>query len=331
MSEFAKKLLKGLGIVMLGLVLGLAAYEGGKQLATPQVSAFEGEKVVPEIKMSEQKQEPLKPSVGNAVQTEKPKSLPVLVIRSKNTLVFNEVVTDKSVAQFQVKAQAMSNKLSADDEIIVVLYTPGGSVDAGMALMDTLKALPQKVKTLTIFAASMGFQFVQNLDERMILPSGVLMSHRAYGGMEGEIGGEFDVRFNAVKRQIEYMDRIAAARMQMSLEAYRDLIADEYWVHGFEAVDDRASDKLILARCDKDMVGTEEKEFLTIFGPIKVTFSKCPLITGPLEIKLDGISDMAKREEALSMTRMLYDTPKDFFKTYIKTRKFENIFIKDQK
>lgn len=327
MSELMKNLLKGLGILMLGLLVGVAAYEGVSAIrSAPSYSVVEGSKPHNPVKVSNQ-EEPLKPSVGNAVEASKKNELPVLVLGNDNTLVFNEVVTDESVAQFLVKANAMSNKLPKDREIIVVLYTPGGSVDAGMQMMDNLKALPQKVKTLTIFAASMGFQFAQNLDERMIIPSGVLMSHRAYGGLKGEFGGEFDVRYKMIKRQLEYMDRIAAERMKMSLEDYRKLIADEYWVHGFESVDDRAADKLVLARCSKEMTGTEEKTFNTMFGAIKVVFSKCPLITGPLEIKLDNV-EPGEQEEALDLVRLQYDNPKQFFSEYIKNHKYESIFVK---
>jgi ATP-dependent Clp protease, protease subunit len=322
MSLLGKNLLKGLAVLMVGGLLGLGIYEGKDLISNqPAYSVFEGSKPYTPIVINKTTEQPLKPDVGPEVKAEEVPSIPVLVLKSENTIVFNEVVTDESVAKFQVEINKMSNKLPASQEIIMVLYTPGGSVDAGMLLMDTLKALPQKVKTLTIFSASMGFQFVQNMDERMIIPSGVLMSHRASGGMEGELGGEFDVRLNAVRRQIQYMDQIAANRMKMSLEAYRDLIRDEYWVHGFEAVGDRAADKLILARCGKDMTGTREQEFMTFFGPVKVTFSKCPLITGPLEVKMDRVSEEGLPEMKTYMD-LLYQNPREFWKTYIKTEKY---------
>lgn len=320
---------KVLLILMGGLALGFGAYQGIQVMREPApvYSVIEPGKQSYEpvnVKLAE---EPLKPSVGNAIETEDKTKLPVLVLSPENTLTFNEVVTDKSVAELQVKLQEMSNKLAKDKEIILVLYTPGGSVDAGMQLIDSLQAVPQKVKTLTLFAASMGFQFVQNMDERMITPSGVLMSHRAYGGMEGEIGGEFDVRLNSVKRQILYMDTIASRRMKMSVEDYRTLIRDEYWVHGFESVEDRAADKLVLARCSEKMSGKEEKEFPTLFGTFKVTFSKCPLITGPLEVKLEGIAE-ERQNEVRDFTTLLYSNPREFYKQFIKTEKYQQILKK---
>lgn len=328
MSSLMKNVSKVLLILMTGLTLGYGAWEV-KDRMKPSYSAFEDAKPYAPPTISEIK-EAKKPDVGPEVKNEEAKKeLQVLVLRKENTLVFNEVVTDESVAKFLVKAQEMSNKLPKTQEIILVLYTPGGSVDAGMNMIDNLNALPQKIKTLTIFSASMGFQFVQNFDERMIIPSGGLMSHRAYGGMEGEIGGEFDVRYNAIKRQLEYMDNIAAKRMGMTLEKYRELIRDEYWVHGFESVQDRAADKLILARCGDDMVGTEKKTFDVLFFKIKATFSKCPLITGPLEIELErGMGLESDEPEVREFVKLLWENPKGFWKNYIKTQKYQTYLTK---
>lgn len=338
MSQLKKSgilLLKASLIVMAGLALGFGVMEGVKSVRTEKVySVIEaGKPYEPVGKTTNSLDKPLKPSVGPAVEATPAPTMDVLVLSPENTLVFNDVVTDESVSQLQLKLMEMSNKLPDDKEIILVLNTPGGSVTAGLTLIDNMKAVPQKVKTLTIFAASMGFQIVQNMDERMIIPSGVLMSHRAAGGMEGEIGGDFDVRYNAVKRQIEYMDTIASRRMKMSLEDYHKLIADEYWVHGFESVDDRAADKLVLARCGKEMIGTEDKKFEFFGIPISVTFSKCPLITGPLEIKIgrgpapgeDEATFMANSAKAKDFAKGILAPTEEFYREYFKTKKYLKI------
>lgn len=326
MSILVKNLLKASVVLIVGTLLGIGIYQGKEYIQNqPVFSSYDDVKPYEKITVVNE-QKPIKPDVGPAVEPVNPDELKVLTLRPDNTLVFNEVVTDEAVAKFQLKVNEMSNKLPANQEIILVLYTPGGSVDAGMLLIDTLKAIPQKVKTLTIFAASMGFQFVQNLDERLIIPSGVLISHRATLGLQGELDGEFDVRLNSIRRQIQYMDKIAANRMKMSIDAYKTLIRDEYWVHGFESVEDRAADKLILARCGKEMIGTEEKELMTFFGPIKVVFSKCPLITAPLEIKFDNLTPEGLPEMKTYMG-LLYQDPKEFFHTYIKTEKFMKVLI----
>lgn len=247
-----------------------------------------------------------------------------LVLSSENTISFNEVVTEESVAKFEIKLKEMSSHLRPDQDIILVMHTPGGSVDAGMHMIDSIKAVPQKVKTLTLFAASMGFQIVQNADARMITPSGVLMSHRAKGDVEGEFGGELDSRLNTIRRGLLYLDIIAAKRMQLTLAQYRTLIADEYWVYGFDAVSQKAADTEILARCDSSFVGNEVRTFDTIFGAVDVVFSKCPLITGPLEIKLQAVAPDHK-EEVREYVKEQYDKPNEFVLKWMNNNKYLSI------
>jgi len=249
-----------------------------------------------------------------------------LILSAENTISFNEVVTESTVAQFQQRLQAMSSRLRPDQDIILVMHTPGGSVDAGMKMIDSIRAVPQKVKTLTLFAASMGFQVVQNGGERMITPAGILMSHRASGGVEGEFGGELDSRLNTIRRGLLYLDSNAAARMGLSLSQYRALIADEYWVYGFDAVNSKAADTVLLARCDASLSGTEVKVFDTMFGAIKVTFSKCPIITGPLAIDLATVP-ADNKQEVLNYVRSQYDNPTEFVQKWINNGKYR-VFLK---
>lgn len=308
-----------IGSMISALVLGTSLLKNQIELKsyTSQVEFTEYENVeVPKI--SESIENPIDKTQSK--KSKKPEKIQVVILKKKNTLIFNDVVTAKSVAQLQVKLLEMSNRMPRKGTIYLVLDTPGGSVSAGSLLIDTIKAIPQKVKTLTVFSASMGFQFVQNFDDRLIIPSGVLMSHRAsIRGLGGEINGELDVRLNAIKRRIRYLDTIASKRMGMSLKKYEELIADEYWAHGFEAVSEKAADKMVLARCDKSLSGTNEKSVRTFFGNVKVKLSNCPLITGPLDIKFEfdedtEVEDSAKVREFFQVR---YDNPKKFVKTYI--------------
>jgi ATP-dependent Clp protease protease subunit len=239
----------------------------------------------------------------------------VILLTSKNTIAFRGVVTGDSVAAAQAKIIKMSNALSRGEKLYLVLDTPGGSVDAGMRLIDMIDGLPQKVDTVTVFAASMGFHIVQHLNSRLILPSGTLMSHRARGGVEGQLPGELNTRVNFYMDELEKEDRFIAARIGLPYEKYRDLIRDEYWVGGETAIRDKMADEVVVARCDKDLDGTEDVEILTLFGKITLTYSTCPLVSEPLKIAL------AAEKDALPKLR-------DFAYTLVKSRrKFVNDYV----
>jgi ATP-dependent protease ClpP protease subunit len=241
-----------------------------------------------------------------------PKPVQVIELSERNTLTVRGEISDSSVAAWQKEVMAKSSKLDSDSPFYVVLDTPGGSIVSGNQLIDTLHSIPQKVDSITIFAASMGFQIVQNLGERHVVPSGVLMSHRAkLDGIGGELPGELLTRIGFYMRMITTLDAVAASRMDMSLAAYQDMIRDEYWVTGDEAVNDGAADDLVLVRCDESMSGTTTQTVMFLMFPIEVTFSKCPVITAPLSIEA-GKVEASKRQEAIDYVTEMF-TNKDAF------------------
>jgi ATP-dependent protease ClpP protease subunit len=210
----------------------------------------------------------------------------VLVLSAKNTVVLDSEVTEESMAVLETKILEMSHKLSPEDHIILVLNTPGGEVQAGTEFIDFLHGIPQKVDTLTIIAASMGFVIAQSQNTRMILPNGVLMSHRAHGSsMPGDFNGSFQVRLKYILDAMTELETMCATRMDMSLNAYREMVRDEYWVRGAAAVSDKAADMVVLARCDDSLEGSVITDFPTVFGTVKVKKSLCPLITGLQQAK----------------------------------------------
>ncbi len=250
----------------------------------------------------------------------------VLTLNKRNTVVFRGVVTSESVMQAELELVAKSAKLEKSEVIYLVLDTPGGDVDSGMAFIDFMKALPNKVKTITVFAASMGFTIVQNSDERLILPNGVLMSHRAkISGASGEIPGELITRLKFILRDLNEIDRVSAKRMKIPVTDYQELIRDEYWVKGFESTKKNASDRTILARCDDSFNGTSEVVIGSFFGiEVLGDMSNCPFITGVMNVHLaadDKSGTKEQRSEALKSGNLYKTDRRAFVNTYISSGK----------
>lgn len=208
----------------------------------------------------------------------------VIELNKDNTITFNQAFDAMTVAQKQSELLQLAEN-SSEKDLYIVMYTPGGSISAGQLFINTVKALDKKVHTITIFSASMGYQTVQALGKRYILPSGILMSHRAYvSGLQGQFPGELNKRIEMLMKSTESMEVVSAARVGMSLEEYKKAIHDELWVIGQDAVNKGHADEVVLAKCDKSLSGSYIKTFNTFFGPVDVEFSNCPLITGPLRI-----------------------------------------------
>jgi len=252
------------------------------------------------------------------------------VLKDTNTVTFRGVVTYKTVAEASQKLLKLSNKLGKKEVIYLVLDTPGGYISAGLEFIQMVKALPQRVITITNFAASMGFIFVQNFDNRYVLPHGTLMAHRAWMLEMGQVPGEFNVRSNYWRKKIYDMEKTVAKRLGMSLREYRKFSYNEYWADGIDCVKDKTADKIVSARCGKSLVDTYEDTIATFFGPIKVTWSKCPLITAPLKVDYSGFNFKALNnsgdKETLDMISALLYNKQEFFEKYIKTNKFKRVF-----
>ena len=217
-------------------------------------------------------------------------NIKTIELSEKNTINFNNSFNSTFIAKKQIEAVAkcMAN---VGSEITIVAYSPGGSISAGQLFFDTLKGLPCKFNTLTIFGASMSYQMTQQLGKRYILPSGKLMSHRAsVRGLGGEIGGELNSIINLLEKNVTELERIASSRVGLSLEEYRSQIRDELWLTGAEAVKRNHADEVVYARCDRTLTGTSTQVFRTMFGDVAVEFSNCPIITGILSIQLVGTS-----------------------------------------
>lgn len=235
---------------------------------------------------------------------EKPQTVAVAkkIIRlsETNTVSFDDEFTLTNVSKLQQKILEIDSKLPKSEPIRLVLNTPGGSVMAGKILIDMLSALDREIETITIFAASMGYNLVQAMGKRYILPSGILMSHRAsISGVKGQIDGELESRVDFYKQLTEDLEVQAAARVGMSVEKYKKSIINELWVTGQKAVKTNHADEVVLAVCDASLKGVNHNTIPTVFGRVHYTTSKCPLITGILDFSLPSGMDFEELENVL--------------------------------
>lgn len=210
----------------------------------------------------------------------------VIELTKDNHVTFFGPVNEDTVTKAQLEIAKLSIKKNQLEVIYLVIDSPGGSVHDGSVFIDFVNALPQKVRPICLYCASMGYMMFQLMDERLVIPSSVLMSHRvSVSGVSGQVPGEAHTRLDNVLRNSHRLNEAISKRVGLSREEYENLIYDELWLNGVEAVSKNHADKVVQVRCHKDLInGTLAREIPTMFGSVSTIMSACPLISGVMKI-----------------------------------------------
>lgn len=227
-----------------------------------------------------------------------------IVLNKDNHVFFSGKVDGTSAAKAQLELGFLSLRLPKNATIYFVIDSPGGSVSAGNQLIDFANSLPQTIKPICIFCASMGYHMFQSMGERLVYNSSLLMSHRvSIGGLSGQVPGEAMTRLQNIIDTSNEMDEKVAKRIGTSVEAYQKSIYDELWLSGLSAVKKNHADRVAKIKCDIGLLRkTEKSTVITFLGPVEVTTSKCPLISGILNFQFKRES-FRSESEALNLVR----------------------------
>lgn len=224
-----------------------------------------------------------------------------IVLSQDNTIILAGEVDGESAAQVIFQAKLLGNKrFSSKKPLYLFLNTPGGSIQTGLEMIESLNGLGRPISTITLFAASMGFQIAQNLGERLILKNGVLMSHRAQGAFEGYFGGErpsqVDNRYNLWLSRLNEMDLQTVKRTngRQTLDSYQKAYANELWLTGTQAVEDGYADRVVTVKCDSSLDGVKTHTIMFFGFRVSFDIDNCPLNTTPMNIHVAAPDEKQK-------------------------------------
>lgn len=121
-----------------------------------------------------------------------------------NIIMLDGEVTDESASLCVAQLLYLSAKDDAKD-INMYINSPGGSVSAGLAIIDTMNLIPNDVNTIaTGLAASMGAMILLSgtKGKRNALPHAEVMIHQPLGGAQGQ-ASDIAIRANHILRTRE--------------------------------------------------------------------------------------------------------------------------------
>jgi ATP-dependent Clp protease, protease subunit len=155
----------------------------------------------------------------------------------KNRIVFlgtpiDDVVANLIVAQLLYLAQD-----DPEREIQMYINSPGGHIDAGLAIYDTMHLIQPQVATTCIgMAASMGAVLLGGgaKGKRSALPNSRILIHQASAGFQGT-AADIEVQAREIIRINARLQEMMAADTGQPVERVAHDINRDYWMSASEA------------------------------------------------------------------------------------------------
>ena len=155
----------------------------------------------------------------------------------KNRIVFlgtpiDDVVANLIVAQLLYLAQE-----DPDRDIQMYINSPGGQVDAGLAIYDTMHLIQPQVATTCIgMAASMGAVLLSGgaKGKRSALPNSRILIHQTSAGFQGT-AADIEVQAREIIRMNARLQEMMAADTGQLVDRIKADINRDYWMCANEA------------------------------------------------------------------------------------------------
>lgn len=149
--------------------------------------------------------------------------------------------------------QLMYLDRESSEEITIYINSPGGSVQDGLAVYDTIMLLNAPVRTVCIgTCASMGAILFLAGDKREMMSHGKIMIHDPAFGGGHEIGGkkphEIQVELDDLNRCRESLARIIAERTGKTIEEIYEVTVNDTYYDAKEAVEFGLATKIITGK-----------------------------------------------------------------------------------
>ena len=133
---------------------------------------------------------------------------------------------------------------------LIHIYSPGGSVTAGLAIYDTMQYIKCDVTTICVgMAASMGaFLLTAGAKgKRKALPNSEIMIHQPLGGAKGQ-ATDIEIQARHILKIKEKMNSIIAERTGQDLEKVKQDTERDFYMSAEEAKEYGIIDQIIPAR-----------------------------------------------------------------------------------
>ena len=175
------------------------------------------------------------------------KSLELSLFKARKIFLWSDV-NDESAKAVVTRLLSLDNE-SADEEIVIFINSPGGSIHDGLAVYDAMQAISAPVSTVCMgLAASMGAMLLAcgARGRRFAWPHARIMIHQPL--IMGTITGtatDLDIRARETIRYREELNRLLAEHTGQDVEKIAQDTDRDYFMSAEEAMEYGLIDEVI--------------------------------------------------------------------------------------
>jgi ATP-dependent Clp protease protease subunit len=165
----------------------------------------------------------------------------------KERVVFLVGPVDDHAANLVVAQLLFLESENPDKDIHLYINSPGGVVDAGLAIYDTVQFVKPNVSTVCVGqAASMAALILAGgaKGKRYSLPHARIMIHQPLGGFQGQ-ASDFDIHAKEILRVRERLNKIMVRHTGQSMKKIQQDTDRDYFMEAGEAVEFGLIDEVI--------------------------------------------------------------------------------------
>lgn len=122
-------------------------------------------------------------------------------------------------------------------DIYLYINSPGGSVSAGLAILDTMNHVKPDIATVTVGIAASAAAVILSAGKkgkRFSLPNSEVMIHQVMGGVEGQ-ATDIEIAAKHILRTKENLNKILSKNTGKSLAQVTSDAERDYWMTADEA------------------------------------------------------------------------------------------------
>jgi len=165
----------------------------------------------------------------------------------KERIVFVGSAINDQVANVVVAQLLYLSQIDPEKSIQMYINSPGGSIYAGLAILDTMRMIPNSISTVAVgMAASFGTVLLAGgtKGQRYALPNATIHMHQPLGGSEGQ-ASDIEIMAKEILRLKTYLNSFFAEVTGQPIERIQSDTDRDHYMTASQALEYGLIDKVL--------------------------------------------------------------------------------------